>query len=50
MSNENVKTEEETAISETSKDIKKRMDSYQAKMKSATGEEPPAGDVTRSEE
>jgi len=35
------------------KDIKKRMDRYQDKMKSALGEEessPPASDSTRSEE
>jgi len=40
------------SISDTGKDIKKRMDSYQDKMKSALGEEgqPPAGDSTRSEE
>jgi hypothetical protein len=40
-------------ISNTGKDIKKRMDSYQDKMNSALGEEetsPPAGDSTRSEE
>ncbi len=41
------------SISDTRKDIKKRMDSYQDKMKSALGEEetsPPAGDSTKSEE
>jgi hypothetical protein len=32
----------------TGKDIKKGMDKYEAKMRS--GEEPPAGDSTRSEE
>jgi hypothetical protein len=40
---------DESAISKTGKDIKKGMDRYQAKMKSV-GEEPPAGDSTRSEE
>lgn len=48
MSKENVKTEE-AAMSDTGKDIKRGMDRYQAKMKSAE-EEPPAGDSTRSEE
>lgn len=41
------------SISDTGKDIKKRMDRYEDKMKSALGEEetsPPAGDSTRSEE
>ena len=47
MSKENVNAEE-AAISDTGKDIKKGMDRYQAKMKSV--EEPPAGDLTRSEE
>ncbi len=46
--------EEAGAISDTGKDIKKGMDIYQAKMKSALGEEeasiPPTGDSTRSEE
>ena len=44
---------EEAAISDTSKDIKKGMDRYEARMKSAAeeeGEAPPAGDSTRSEE
>ncbi len=48
MPKENVKTEK-AAISDTGKDIKKGMDRYEAKMKS-TGEEPPTGDSTRSEE
>jgi hypothetical protein len=42
------------SISDTGKDIKKKMDSYQDKMKSALGEgaeqPPPAGDSTRTEE
>ena len=42
------------SISDTGKNIKKEMDSYQDKMKSALGEEestpPPEGDSTRSEE
>jgi hypothetical protein len=43
------------SISDTGKDVKKRMDRYEDKMKSALGEEkesspPPAGDSTRSEE
>jgi len=42
------------SISDTGKDIKKRMDRYEDKMKSALGEgetaPPPAGDSTRSEE
>ena len=38
-------------ISDTGKDIKKGMDRYEAKIKSAVeGEAPPAGDSTRSEE
>jgi hypothetical protein len=41
---------EELTISETGKEIKQGMDRYQAKMKSALGEEPAAGDSTRSEE
>jgi hypothetical protein len=43
--------EVETAISDTGKDIKKGMDSYEARIKSSTeGQAPPAGDSTRSEE
>ena len=43
--------EEEAAISDTGKDIKKGMDRYEARIKSITeGETPPAGDSTRSEE
>ena len=43
--------EAETAISDTGKDIKKGMDRYEARIKSAAGgEAPPAGDSTRSEE
>ena len=42
------------SMSDTGKDIKKRMDRYEDKMKSALGEEEetaaPAGDSTRSEE
>jgi hypothetical protein len=40
------------AISDTGRDIKKRMDNYQDNMESALEEEtlPPAGDSTRSEE
>jgi hypothetical protein len=50
MSKENVKIEEEQPIiSDTGKDIKRGMDRYEDKMKSA-GEEPPTGDITRSEE
>jgi hypothetical protein len=42
---------EEAAISDTGKDIKKGMDRYEAKIKSAAeGEALPAGDSTRSEE
>jgi hypothetical protein len=42
---------EEAAISDTGKDIKKGMDRYEARIKSAVeGEAPPAGDSTRSEE
>ncbi len=45
---------ETASISDTGKDIKKRMDRYEDKMKSALGEEesspPPAGGSTRSEE
>ncbi len=49
MSKENVKIEEEQPIiSDTGKDIKRGMDRYQDKMKSAG--EPPTGDITRSEE
>jgi hypothetical protein len=51
MSKENNEDGEESgAISETGKNIKTEMDRYQAKMKSATREEPPTGDSTRSEE
>jgi len=43
--------EVEAAISDTGKDIKKGMDRYEARIKSAAeGEAPPAGDSTRSEE
>ena len=44
---------EAAVISDTGKDIKKGMDRYEARMKSAAeeeGEAPPAGDSTRSEE
>ncbi|MFL6361117.1 MAG: hypothetical protein ACJ72V_17485 [Nitrososphaeraceae archaeon] len=51
MPKENEGNKEEPAISEIGKDIKKGMDRYQAKIKSAAeGEAPPAGDTTRSEE
>jgi hypothetical protein len=40
--------QEEGEEDTTGKDIKKGMDKYEAKMRS--GEEPPAGDSTRSEE
>jgi hypothetical protein len=42
-----------TSISDTGKDIKKRMDRYEDKMKTALGEgetTAPVGDSTRSEE
>jgi hypothetical protein len=40
-----------TTISATGKDIKKGMARYEARIQSAAeGEEPPAGDSTRSEE
>ena len=44
--------EAESAISDTGKNIKKGMDRYEARIKSAAeeGEAPPAGDSTRSEE
>ena len=46
--------EVEAAISDTGKDIKKGMDRYEARIKSAAegggGEAQPAGDSTRSEE
>jgi hypothetical protein len=43
--------DEEAVISDTGKDIKKGMDRYEARIKSAAeGEAPPAGDSTRSEE
>jgi hypothetical protein len=55
MPNENHEDHDEkteAAISNTGKDIKKGMDKYEARIKSAAeGEEaPPAGDSTRSEE
>ena len=55
MSKKNNKDHDEEAqagISDTRKDIKKGMDRYEARMKSAAeeGEAPPAGDSTRSEE
>jgi hypothetical protein len=43
--------DEEAAISDTAKDIKKGMDRYEARIKSAAeGQAPPAGESTRSEE
>ena len=48
--NEDRDQEAKAAISDTGKDIKK-MDMYEARIKSAAkGEAPPAGDPTRSEE
>jgi hypothetical protein len=46
--NNSIDNESESAANTTGKDIKKGMDKYEAKMKS--GEDPPAGDSTRSEE
>jgi hypothetical protein len=41
----------EPAISDTGKDIKKGMDRYEARIKTAAeGQPPPAGNSTRSEE
>lgn len=49
--NDDYDEEAEAAISDTGKDIKKGMDIYEARIKSAAeGEAPPAGDSTRSEE
>ena len=49
--NDDYDEEAEAAISDTGKDIKKGMDGYEARIKSAAeGEAPPAGDSTRSEE
>ena len=51
--NEDRDEEAESTISDTGKDIKKGMDRYEARIKSAAkeeGEAPPAGDSTRSEE
>ena len=49
--NEDRDEEAEAAISDTGKDIKKGMDRYEARIKSAAeGEASPAGDSTRSEE
>jgi hypothetical protein len=49
--NEDRDEEAQAAISDTGKNIKKRMDRYETRIKSAAeGEEPPAGDSTRSEE
>jgi hypothetical protein len=44
--------EAEAEISDIGKDIKKGMDRYEARIRSAAeeGEAPPAGDSTRSEE
>jgi hypothetical protein len=50
MPEENVNTEEESTISETGKNIKREMDTYQAKMKLGEQASPPTGDSTRSEE
>jgi hypothetical protein len=49
--NNNEQSQEESgAISDTGKDIKREMDTYQAKMKLAGDAPPLAGDSTRSEE
>ena len=49
--NEDCDEEAEAAISDTGKDIKKGMDRYEARIKSAAeGEAAPAGDSIRSEE
>jgi hypothetical protein len=49
--NEDHNEEAEAAISDTGKDIKKGMDRYEDRIKSAAeGKTPPAGDSTRSEE
>jgi hypothetical protein len=49
--NDDSDEEVEAAISDTGKDIKKGMDRYEARIKSAAeGQAPPAGDSTRSEE
>ena len=49
--NEDRDEEAEAAISDTGKDIKKGMEKYEVRIKSAAGgEAPPAGDSTRSEE
>jgi hypothetical protein len=49
--NEDRDQEAEAAISDTGKDIKKEMDRYEARIKSAAeGQAPPTGDSTRSEE
>jgi hypothetical protein len=51
--NEDREEEAEAAISDTGKDIKKGMDRYESRIKSAAeeGEAPPAaGDSTRSDE
>ena len=49
MSKEYNEESEEATISDTGKDIKKEMERYETKIKSA-GEQSPAGDSTRSEE
>ena len=49
--NDDYDEEAEAAISDTGKDIKKGMDRYEARIKSAAeGESAPAGDSARSEE
>ena len=49
--NDGYDEEAEASISDTGKDIKKAMDRYEARIKSAAeGDVPPAGDSTRSEE
>jgi hypothetical protein len=50
--NEDRDEEAQAAISDTDKDIKKGMDRYVTRIRSAEekGEAPPAGDSTRSEE
>ena len=49
--NNDDRDEAQAAISDTGKDIKKGMDRYVTRIRSAAeGEAPPAGDSTRSEE
>jgi predicted component of type VI protein secretion system len=51
VDNISIANESESAVDTIGKDIKKGMDRYEARIKSAGEEEaPPAGDSTRSEE